>query len=77
MCRRTRWRSSTGNVRDYEPPEALDGGIDGLVLHRQILEGASERLLPGGRIYLEIGYDQGPASKEAASHYPDSTTSAC
>jgi len=59
------------NVRDYEPPEALDGGIDGLVLHRQILEGASERLLPGGRIYLEIGYDQGPASKEAASHYPD------
>jgi release factor glutamine methyltransferase len=59
------------NVRDYEPPEALDGGIDGLVLHRQILESAADRLVPGGRIYLEIGYDQGPASIEMASHYAD------
>ena len=59
------------NVRDYEPREALDGGIDGLVLHRRILEGAVDRLVPGGRIYLEIGYDQGPAAKEAVSHYMD------
>ena len=57
------------NVRDYEPPEALDGGLDGLVLHRLILEGAAERLLPGGRIYLEIGWEQGPASREAASNH--------
>ena len=57
------------NVRDYEPPEALDGGLDGLVLHRRILEGAADRLVPGGRIYLEIGYDQGPASTEAAGHF--------
>ncbi len=59
------------NVRDYEPPEALDGGIDGLVLHRRILENAADRLLPSGRIYLEIGFDQGPASREAASRYAD------
>ena len=59
------------NVRDYEPPEALDGGIDGLVLHRRILEGATDRLLPGGRIYLEIGWEQGTASREAASIYAD------
>ena len=59
------------NVRDYEPPEALDGGIDGLVLHRQILDGAAERLLPGGRIYLEIGWEQGPASREAASRHAE------
>jgi len=59
------------NVRDYEPPEALNGGIDGLVLHRLILEGAAERLLPGGRIYLEIGWEQGPASREAASHHTE------
>jgi release factor glutamine methyltransferase len=57
------------NVRDYEPPEALDGGIDGLILHRRILEGAADRLVAGGRVYLEIGFDQGPASKEAAGHY--------
>ncbi|MDQ3439645.1 MAG: peptide chain release factor N(5)-glutamine methyltransferase [Planctomycetota bacterium] len=59
------------NVRDYEPPEALDGGIDGLVLHRRILEDGADRLVPGGRIYLEIGFDQGPASREAASHSAD------
>jgi release factor glutamine methyltransferase len=57
------------NVRDYEPREALDGGIDGLMLHRRILEGAVDRLVPGGRIYLEIAYDQGPGSREAASPY--------
>ncbi|MDQ3439749.1 MAG: peptide chain release factor N(5)-glutamine methyltransferase, partial [Planctomycetota bacterium] len=59
------------NVRDYEPPEALDGGIDGLVLHRRILEGATDRLLSGGRIYLEIGWEQGSASREAASRHDE------
>ncbi|HEV2294398.1 MAG TPA: peptide chain release factor N(5)-glutamine methyltransferase [Tepidisphaeraceae bacterium] len=59
------------NVRDYEPAEALDGGIDGLVLHRRILQGAGQRLVPGGRIYLEIGFDQGPAAREAAAHDQD------
>jgi release factor glutamine methyltransferase len=55
------------NVRDYEPVQALDGGLDGLTLHRRILEGAADRLLPGGRIYLEIGYDQGDAAREMAA----------
>ncbi len=59
------------NVRDYEPPEALDGGIDGLMLHRRILEGATDRLLSGGRIYLEIGWEQGCASREAASRHDE------
>jgi release factor glutamine methyltransferase len=49
------------NVRDYEPVAALDGGIDGLVIHRRIVEGAIERLRAGGRIYLEIQFDQGEA----------------
>ncbi len=57
------------NVRDYEPVEALDGGIDGLILHRRILQGAAERLMPAGRVYLEIGYDQGPAAVEAAAPF--------
>ena len=52
------------NVREYEPVEALDGGIDGLVVHRRIVEGAPDRLIAGGRIYLEIQFDQGIAVKE-------------
>jgi len=57
------------NVREYEPLQALDGGIDGLTIHRRIFEGADDRLVPGGRLYLEIGYDQGPAARELASSY--------
>lgn len=49
------------NVRDYEPLEALDGGEDGLAFHRRILAGATDRLVGGGRIYLEIQFDQGEA----------------
>jgi release factor glutamine methyltransferase len=50
------------SVRDYEPLSALDGGLDGLTLHHRILDGAAQRLIPGGRIYLEIAFDQGPAA---------------
>lgn len=50
------------NVRDYEPHLALDGGPDGLDPHRRILAGAHDRLVPGGRLILEIAYDQEEAA---------------
>ena len=37
---------------------ALDGGPDGLDPHRRILAGAPKYLRPGGRVFLEIAYDQ-------------------
>jgi release factor glutamine methyltransferase len=52
------------SVREYEPIAALDGGIDGLDVHRRILEGAPQRLAGGGKIFLEIAFDQGPAAME-------------
>lgn len=52
------------SVRDYEPVEALDGGVDGLDMHRRILSEAPQRLVPGGRIFLEIAFDQGAAAME-------------
>jgi release factor glutamine methyltransferase len=57
------------SVRDYEPTVALDGGLDGLTFHRRILEGAPARLIPGGRVFLEIAYDQGDAGREAAAGF--------
>ena len=45
-------------VKDHDPRIALDGGEDGLVFYRRIAEGAAARLNRGGRIFLEIGFDQ-------------------
>jgi release factor glutamine methyltransferase len=59
------------NVRQYEPIGALDGGIDGLVVHRRILKGAGDRLVAGGRIYLEIQFDQGATIKEIAESHAE------
>ncbi len=44
-----------------EPVAALDGGEDGLLFYRRILEIQKELLKPDGWILFEIGYDQAEA----------------
>ena len=46
-------------VRLYEPRPALDGGIDGLAVIRQLLTQAGKKLKPGGALLVEIGSSQG------------------
>lgn len=48
-------------VREYEPVLALDGEGDGLCYYRRIISEAGGYLKAGGRIYLEIGFDQAEA----------------
>lgn len=45
-------------ARDHEPRMALDGGTDGLDLHRRITGTARHWLAPGGRLLLEAGARQ-------------------
>ena len=49
-----------GDVR-FEPPFALAAGIDGLDALRIIIDGAHERLVAGGSLVVEHGYDQADA----------------
>lgn len=46
------------SVRDYEPHLALDGGDDGLDFYRSISEKWKACLVPGGRLYFEVGIGQ-------------------
>ena len=48
------WPEVERNVRDYEPATALRGGPDGLDVLRPLVEGAPQRLRPGGHLVLEI-----------------------
>ena len=48
-------------VKGYDPDLALFGGEDGLGAYRDIINGAPDYLVSGGRIILEIGYDQAVA----------------
>lgn len=49
----------TPEVRDWEPHLALTPGGDGLEPYRIIARAAPARLMPGGRILVEIGPTQG------------------
>ena len=51
-------------VRDWEPHLALSPGGDGLDAYRAIARGAGARLMPGGRILVEIGPTQAAAVAE-------------
>ncbi len=59
------------SVRNYEPMAALDGGIDGLVIHRRILSEAPRRLNSGGHLFLEIAFDQADLAKAAIAPHPE------
>jgi release factor glutamine methyltransferase len=53
-------------VAQAEPRAALDGGVDGMVFHRYLLDHAAAHLAPGGRLLMEMGQDQGAALTTAA-----------
>lgn len=51
-------------VKDHEPRLALDGGKDGLIFYRRLVNEALGLLKPNGYMAVEIGYNQGIQVKE-------------
>ena len=65
-------RELAPEVRIHEPKMALDGGDDGLDFYKRIIPGASDHLVTGGMLFLEIGYDQAEqvsSLMESAGYY--------
>lgn len=48
-------------VRDFEPRVALTDGADGLSIIKKIISGAPRFMRSGGRLLMEIGFDQSEA----------------
>jgi len=54
---------SRGDLR-FEPAQALTDGADGLTALAQIIQGAGDRLVPNGSLWLEHGFDQAEAVRQ-------------
>jgi release factor glutamine methyltransferase len=52
-------------ARDHEPRVALDGGPDGVDVHRRVAAAAGEWLRPGGHLVVETSRPQAPITVEA------------
>ena len=50
--------AASHEVAGFEPTGALVSGPDGLDHIRAMLPGLASMLMPGGRLFIEIGYDQ-------------------
>jgi release factor glutamine methyltransferase len=69
---------STLPVAAFEPHLALDGGPDGLLFVSPLLADAPRWLAPGGRLLLEIQFDQGEAvTALAQAHLPGAQIAVC
>ncbi|MCZ2829263.1 putative protein N(5)-glutamine methyltransferase [Modestobacter sp. VKM Ac-2986] len=51
-------------ARDHEARTALDGGADGLDVHRRVAAGARRWLAPGGSLLIETSRRQAPGTQD-------------
>ncbi len=58
-------------IKFHEPLLALDGGGDGLDSIREILDKARACLMPGGRLLIEMGFDQKEGVASICKAYPE------
>ncbi|MFJ9151090.1 putative protein N(5)-glutamine methyltransferase [Streptomyces sp. NPDC102270] len=56
-------------ARDHEPKHALDGGADGVEVHRRVAAGAPAWLVPGGSLLIETSEEQAPLTAQAMADH--------
>ncbi|CAM5324367.1 MULTISPECIES: putative protein N(5)-glutamine methyltransferase [Streptomyces] len=56
-------------ARDHEPKYTLDGGADGVEVHRRVAAGAPAWLAPGGRLLIETSEEQAPLTARAMADH--------
>ncbi|MCF4137221.1 putative protein N(5)-glutamine methyltransferase [Streptomyces sp. Tue 6430] len=56
-------------ARDHEPKHALDGGADGVGMHRRVAAGAPAWLAPGGSLLIETSEEQAPLTARAMADH--------
>ncbi|MCP3944197.1 MAG: peptide chain release factor N(5)-glutamine methyltransferase [Desulfobacteraceae bacterium] len=61
-------------IKNHEPSLALDGGVGGLDSIANILDNARGRLVPGGRLLIEMGFDQRDAVLSLIRTFPEYET---
>ncbi|MEI5995251.1 peptide chain release factor N(5)-glutamine methyltransferase [Candidatus Enterococcus mansonii] len=61
---KSEWALMDESVRTFEPKTALFAENDGLAIYQQLAHEAKDLLNPNGKIYLEIGFQQGNAVKQ-------------
>lgn len=57
--------SMPAEAREHEPRAALDGGVDGVDLHRRLAAGAGDWLAPGGVLLVETSPSQAGLTTDA------------
>ena len=55
------------HIKNHEPRGALDGGPSGLNIIESIVDDATILLAPAGKLFLEIGEDQGESTRSMLS----------
>lgn len=58
------WKELHPSVREHEPQSALDSGPTGMELIEDLAMQARTVLIPGGKLFLEFGFDQGKSVRE-------------
>ena len=60
-----------GEISEYEPEMAFNGGVFGINLMRKLITESPEFIKSGGHLLFEVGLGQGPTMQKQISKLPD------